>query len=72
VITKAKPTIAVIDDDFRILESLHDLLDGAGFCRDELHRRALHRLGDRLSIAEVVLLASRVGPHIFGWHQPSV
>jgi hypothetical protein len=43
-----------------------------GLCRDELHGRALHCLGDRLSIAEVVLLASRVGPHIFGWHQPSV
>jgi FixJ family two-component response regulator len=27
----AKPTVAVIDDDCRILESLHDLLDAAGF-----------------------------------------
>ena len=35
-------------------------------------RRALHRLGDRLRVAEVVLLPPRVGPHIFGWHQPSV
>src|SRR5262249_3346490 len=43
-----------------------------GSGRDELHRRALHRLGDRLGIAEVVLLPSRVGAHIFGWHQPSV
>src|SRR5580704_16487030 len=27
----AKRTVAVIDDDYRILESLHDLLDAAGF-----------------------------------------
>jgi FixJ family two-component response regulator len=27
----AKQTVAVIDDDCRILESLHDLLDAAGF-----------------------------------------
>jgi len=47
-----------------------ELLGGLG--RDELHRRALHRLGDCLGIAEVVLLPSRVGTHIFGWHQPSV
>jgi len=40
--------------------------------RDELHGRALHRLGDRLGIAEVVLLASGVGTHIFGGRQPSV
>jgi hypothetical protein len=43
-----------------------------GLCRDELHRRALHCLGDGLRIAEIVLLPPRVGPHIFGWHQPSV
>jgi hypothetical protein len=43
-----------------------ELLGALG--RDELHRWTLHRLGDRLSIAQVVLLASRVGPHIFGWH----
>src|SRR6516225_3732283 len=47
-----------------------ELLGGLG--RDELHRRALHRLRDRLRVAEVVLLPPRVGPHIFGWHQPSV
>src|SRR5262249_23803207 len=34
--------------------------------------RPLHRLGDRLGIAEVVLLPSRVRAHIFSWHQPSV
>jgi CheY-like chemotaxis protein len=27
----AKQTVAVIDDDYRMLESLHDLLDAAGF-----------------------------------------
>src|SRR6516165_4192930 len=47
-----------------------ELLGGLG-C-DELHRRALHRLGDCLGIAEVVLLPPRVGAHILGWHQPSV
>src|SRR5262249_11647538 len=47
-----------------------ELLGGLG--RDELHRRALHRLGNCLGIAEVVLLPPRVGTHIFGWHQPSV
>src|SRR6516162_7880306 len=53
------------------VESLQvELLGGLG-C-DELHRRALHRLGDCLGIAEVVLLPPRVGAHIFGWHQPSV
>jgi hypothetical protein len=32
----------------------------------------LHRLGDRLRVAEVVLLPPGVGTHIFGQHQPSV
>jgi hypothetical protein len=32
----------------------------AGLGSDELHGRALHRLGDRLSIAEVVLLSLRI------------
>jgi FixJ family two-component response regulator len=31
MVTTAKPTVAVIDDDCRLLESLHDLLDCAGF-----------------------------------------
>src|SRR5262245_26082980 len=31
---------------------------------DELHRRALHRLGDRLRIAEVVLLPLRIRAHV--------
>jgi hypothetical protein len=39
---------------------------------DELHGRALHRLGDRLSIAEIVLLALVVRAHVFCWHQPRV
>ena len=36
----------------------------------ELHRRSLHRLGDRLRITEVVLLSLRVGPHVLRRHQP--
>src|SRR5262249_11154070 len=46
-----------------------ELLGGLG-C-DELHRRALHRPGDRLRVAEGALLPPRVRPHIFGWHQPT-
>jgi hypothetical protein len=37
----------------------------AGPGRDELHSRALHRLRDGLRVAEVVLLPSREGTHIF-------
>jgi hypothetical protein len=33
---------------------------------------ALHRLGDRLRIAEVVLLSSAVRPHVFGRHRPGI
>ena len=43
-----------------------------GLRRHELHRRPLHRLGDRLRIAEVVLLSLRVGPHVPRRHQPSI
>src|SRR5262245_66586438 len=39
---------------------------------DEPHRRTLHRLGDRLGIAEVVLLALAVRSHVFRRHQASV
>src|ERR1039457_3321046 len=39
-----------------------------GLRRHELHRRALHRLGDRLSIAEVILLSLRVGPYVLRRH----
>ena len=35
-----------------------------GLRRHELHRRPLHRLGNRLRITEVVLLSLRVGPHV--------
>jgi hypothetical protein len=40
--------------------------------RNELHGRALHRLGNRLRIAEVVLLSFAIRPHVFGWHQPGI
>ena len=40
--------------------------------RHELHRWRLHRLGDRLRVAEVVLLAFRIGPHVLRRHQPSI
>ena len=38
----------------------------------ELHRRALDRLGDRLRVAEVVLLSLRVGAHVLRRHQPGI
>src|SRR6201988_2326119 len=47
-----------------------ELLGGLG--GDELHGRALHRFGDRLGIAKVVLLSLRIRPHVFCRHQPSV
>ena len=43
-----------------------------GLRRHELHRGALDRLGDRLRVAEIVLLSLRIGAHIFRRHQPSV
>jgi hypothetical protein len=39
---------------------------------DEFHRRALHRLGDRFGVAEVVLLPFRIGPHVFRRHQTGI
>ena len=39
--------------------------------RHELHRWPLHRLGNRLRVAEVVLLSLRVGPQVL-WHQPGI
>src|SRR6266436_6245813 len=38
----------------------------------ELHRRALDRLGDRLRVAEVVLLSLRVGADVLRRHQPGI
>ena len=43
-----------------------------GLRRHELHRRPLHRLGDRLRIAEVVLLSLRIGPDVLRRHQPGI
>jgi hypothetical protein len=47
-----------------------ELLDGLR--GDELHRRALHRLGDRLRVAKVVLPPLGIGPHVLGGHQASI
>jgi hypothetical protein len=46
------------------------LINGLG-CH-ELHGWALHRLGDRLRIAEVVLLSLRVGADVLRRHQPGI
>ena len=40
--------------------------------RDELHGWPLYRLGDRLRVAEVVLLSLRVGAHVLRRHQPGI
>jgi hypothetical protein len=47
-----------------------ELIGGLG--RDELHGRALHRLGDGFRISEVILLSLRIGAHIFSRHQAGV
>ena len=39
---------------------------------DELHRRALHGFGDRLGVAEVVLLSLVVRADVFRRHQPGI
>jgi hypothetical protein len=43
-----------------------------GFRRHELHRRSLHRLGDCLGIAEVILLSLGIGTNILRRHQPGI
>jgi hypothetical protein len=43
-----------------------------GHRRHELHRRALHRLDDRLRVAEVVLLPLRIGANVFRGHQTGI
>ena len=43
-----------------------------GLRRHKLHRRSLHCLGDRLRVAEVVLLPLRIGPHVLRRHQPGI
>ncbi len=45
-----------------------ELLDGLG--RHEPHRRTLHRLGNRLGVTEIVLLAFQIRLHIKRRHQP--
>ena len=40
--------------------------------RDELHGRALHRLGDRLGVAEVILLSLGMWTNVLRRHQASV
>ena len=45
-----------------------ELLGGLG--RNELHGRALHSLGDRLCVEEVVLLSLRIRTHVLRRHPP--
>ena len=47
-----------------------ELLGGLG--RHELHRRALHRFGNRLGIVEVVLLSLAIRADVFRRHQPGI
>jgi hypothetical protein len=41
-------------------------------CRDELHGRALDRLGDRLGVPEVILLSPGIRAHVLRRHYASV
>jgi hypothetical protein len=41
-------------------------------CRDELHSRALYRLGDCLGVAEVILLSLGIWTNVLRRHQASV
>ena len=43
-----------------------------GLRRHELHRRPLHRLGDRFCVTEIVLLSLRVGSHVLRRHQTGI
>src|SRR5207342_3871825 len=47
-----------------------ELIGGLG--DHELHRRSLYRLGNRLSVTEVVLLAFGIGSHVPRRHQPRI
>jgi hypothetical protein len=47
-----------------------ELVGGLG--RHELHGWALHGLGDRFSIAIVILVTFAIRPHVFRRHQPGV
>ena len=43
-----------------------------GLRRHKLHRWPLHRLGDRLRVAEIVLLSLRIGANVLRRHQPGI
>jgi FixJ family two-component response regulator len=58
VSTPAKPVVAVVDDDSRILESLEDMLESAGY-RVRLFASAKHFLDT--AIAEVDCVISDIG-----------
>ena len=55
----------------RAVQGLQVKLVG-GLGRNELHGRALHSFGDRLRVAEVVLLSLAIRPHVFGRHQSGI
>jgi FixJ family two-component response regulator len=58
VSTPAKPIVAVVDDDSRVLESLEDMLESAGY-RVRLFASAKQFLGT--AIAEVDCVISDIG-----------
>jgi hypothetical protein len=53
------------------MQSLQVELIG-GLRRDKLHRWTLHRLGDRLRVAEVILLPLGIWPYVLRRHQPGI
>src|SRR5215213_7917796 len=54
-----------------VMECLQIQLIGS-LRRHELYRWPLHRLSDRLCVAEVVLLPLRIRTHVLRWHQPGI
>jgi hypothetical protein len=54
-----------------VVERLQIKLLG-GLCRDELHSRALHCLGDCFGVPEVILLSLGIRAHVLRRHQASV
>ena len=44
----------------------------SALCRDELHGRTLHRFGNRLGVAIIVLFTLAIRAHVFRRHQAGI
>lgn len=58
--TLGKPTVAVVDDDVRLLESLGDLLESAGYAVRPF-RSARSFLDDDAAVSEIDCLVADIG-----------